>query len=318
MADQSIPMFLRSVLATGDVIYRAASSTWQRLGIGATDTILSVASGIPAWQSLATLLANAMSNTRGMILRRGASAWEAHDAKTSNQVLAGDGTDIKSQTLYAVIKSIVGGTFANGDILYSNGSNLARLAAGAAGYILQANGAGAPTWVAKGFRLFASEVRSSSTQTVSFSSLSGNTNKLWILFSRVKQSSGGTRFIALRPNSASTNLASEGGGNTGGGSFNDAYGSDVKIVPEIFTGRMATSIAFIWTSKSDGSTAMPMHVLTLSGNSGSGSDTDMNCRWNFGIWNETSTEVSSFDLRADAANGIGAGSSFYLYAMEMP
>lgn len=77
MADQSIPMLSRAALATGDLIYRAASSTWQRLGIGATDTIFSVASGIPAWQSLATLFANAFSNTRGALLRRGSSAWEA-------------------------------------------------------------------------------------------------------------------------------------------------------------------------------------------------------------------------------------------------
>lgn len=77
MADHSIPSLLRSTLAAGDLIYRAASSTWARLAIGSTDDILSIASGLPSWKTLATLLANTMSNTRGALLRRGSSAWEA-------------------------------------------------------------------------------------------------------------------------------------------------------------------------------------------------------------------------------------------------
>lgn len=38
-------------------------------------------------------------------------------------------------------------SFANGDIVYFNGTNFVRIAAGTAGQKLQANGAGAPTWV---------------------------------------------------------------------------------------------------------------------------------------------------------------------------
>lgn len=59
------------------------------------------------------------------------------------------GTDV--QAYNARLADIAGITYAQGDVLYFNGSNLVKLAAGTAGYVLQTNGAGAnPSWAASG------------------------------------------------------------------------------------------------------------------------------------------------------------------------
>ena len=41
--------------ATGDILYRTGGSQWNRLGIGSTNNILAIASGIPAWTATPTL-----------------------------------------------------------------------------------------------------------------------------------------------------------------------------------------------------------------------------------------------------------------------
>jgi hypothetical protein len=57
------------------------------------------------------------------------------------------GTDV--QAFHARLADIAGASWAQGDIVYFNGSNLVRLAAGTSGNVLQTNGAGAnPSWVA--------------------------------------------------------------------------------------------------------------------------------------------------------------------------
>ena len=59
------------------------------------------------------------------------------------------GTDV--QAYNARLADIAGITYAQGDILYHNGSNIVKLAAGTSGYVLQTNGAGAnPSWAASG------------------------------------------------------------------------------------------------------------------------------------------------------------------------
>ena len=52
-----------------------------------------------------------VSNTRGRLLRRGASAWEALDAQTLGSVLVGDGTDVASSPLATLALPQAGSTF---------------------------------------------------------------------------------------------------------------------------------------------------------------------------------------------------------------
>lgn len=96
--------------------------------------------------------------TRGDIIRRGASNWERIAAATSGRILVGDGTDIASvavsddATLAAngalTVTDVTVGSDAAGDIQYkSSATALARLAKGTAGQVLRMNaGATAPSW----------------------------------------------------------------------------------------------------------------------------------------------------------------------------
>jgi hypothetical protein len=102
------------------------------------------------------------SEARGDILRRGASAWERLSAKTSGQVLVGDGTDLVSvavsgdATLAAngalTVADVTLGSDAQGDLHYKSSATVtARLAKGTAGQALVMNaGATAPEWVSTG------------------------------------------------------------------------------------------------------------------------------------------------------------------------
>ena len=62
-----------NVPATGDTPYRAATTGWQRLAIGATDTIYRVASGLPSWSTIASTLGSLLT-TQGDLLTRDGSA----------------------------------------------------------------------------------------------------------------------------------------------------------------------------------------------------------------------------------------------------
>lgn len=102
---------------------------------------------------------------RGDISRRGASAWEAHSAKTSGQLLGGDGTDVKSMpvtgdvslahsagNLVSTVANLTQAGQAAGDLIYRDAAaTFARLAKGTAGQGLSMNAAeNAPVWTDSG------------------------------------------------------------------------------------------------------------------------------------------------------------------------
>jgi len=97
------------------------------------------------------------SEARGDLLRRGATAWERVAAKTDEQILIGDGTDITSvavsgdiaiTNLGAVtVTGITVGSDAQGDIYIQGAAGLERLGAGVAGLALVTAGAASnPYW----------------------------------------------------------------------------------------------------------------------------------------------------------------------------
>ena len=75
--------------ASSDGLYYDTSSSSLILAIGAVIVDVITASGSTADLEIA-------SEARGDILRRGATAWERLSAKTSGQILVGDGTDVVS------------------------------------------------------------------------------------------------------------------------------------------------------------------------------------------------------------------------------
>lgn len=119
-----------------------------------------------------------IGSTRGQVLYRGASNWSVLAVGTSGQVLTtggagadpswatvsgtgtvtsvATGTGLTGGTITTTgtisvtgrLADIAGITFAQGDIIYYNGSALVALGPGTSGQVLQTNGAGAnPTWV---------------------------------------------------------------------------------------------------------------------------------------------------------------------------
>lgn len=74
----------------GDLLYASAGTTLSKLAIGASDTVLRVTGGAPAWASLSTML-DTIGSTRGSILYRGASGWAALSPGTSGYALVSNG-----------------------------------------------------------------------------------------------------------------------------------------------------------------------------------------------------------------------------------
>lgn len=107
--------------AIGDTIYALSTVQLSRLGIGATDEVLTVDSGVPSWKAITKV------GTIGTGLWQGTEVGEVYG-----------GTN---QTSYT-----------QGDLLYSSASNtLAKLALGNAGDQLKVNGAGTQVaWEAAG------------------------------------------------------------------------------------------------------------------------------------------------------------------------
>lgn len=70
---KSIPALTRSSLATGDLIYKPSAAGWSRLGVGSNQQMMWVASGLPAWASLAAnggILDSVIAATVGGVLYR--------------------------------------------------------------------------------------------------------------------------------------------------------------------------------------------------------------------------------------------------------
>jgi hypothetical protein len=147
--------------ARGDLLHRGASA-WERLAAATSAQILvgdgtdlaSVAVSGDATLSAAGALAVAdltiASEARGDLLRRGASAWERVAAKTSGQILVGDGTDIASVAVSgdvalssagaATVTDFTIASEARGDLLRRGASAWERVDAKTSGQIMVGDG----------------------------------------------------------------------------------------------------------------------------------------------------------------------------------
>ena len=110
----------QSSYATGDMIYATGTTTLSKLAIGASARIMTSSGSAPTWTDPATITVGSATTAT--------SATSATTATTATNIAGG----------------------AVGDLPYQSGAGATSfLAAGTASYVLQANGAAAPTWVAQ-------------------------------------------------------------------------------------------------------------------------------------------------------------------------
>lgn len=130
--------------------------------------------------------------TRGDMVVRGASSTGRLAVGSANTVLKSDGTDPSWGKVAGA--NIAMGSDAQGDILYHNGTDYARLGAGTSGQFLKTQGAGAnPAWAAVNF--LGTESTTTGGTAITFGSIPSGTNI--IRMSGVGISTSGTSDIVL-------------------------------------------------------------------------------------------------------------------------
>ena len=117
--------------AGGDILYASATNTLSKLTIGASNQVLTVSAGLPAWQPLPANVSSFNTSLSGLTPTVGT---------TGAVTLAG--------TLGAISGGTSQTTYATGDILYASATNtLSKLGIGTAGQVLTVS-SGVPSWQA--------------------------------------------------------------------------------------------------------------------------------------------------------------------------
>ena len=117
--------------ATGDIVYAASSSQLSRLGIGSSNALLEVASGIPGWTTSPTIGATAWANAN-----------HAHAASNSGGTIAITAT---TGTLAVGNGGTGATTFTDGGVLLGSGSGaITALAVLTDGQMIVGDGSGDP------------------------------------------------------------------------------------------------------------------------------------------------------------------------------
>ena len=153
--------------AIASLIYGATDNGTNVVNIGGGDASMNAATSIVFWTAanastptgtIALTLANNASATfggdvlmpgkLGLTGTRVLEGWFTDLEVTNDITIGGSALATIYQPLHASLTSIAGLTETNGGLLYGTADNTyAWLAAGTAGYVLQANGVGAPTWL---------------------------------------------------------------------------------------------------------------------------------------------------------------------------
>lgn len=150
---------LEALSGTNTIYYRSASNTWSPVTVG---PLLSFSAGTLAiTDDELTALAGLTSAADALPYFTGSGTADVTTLTSFGRSLIDDanatagratlglviGTDVQGYD--QALADVAGITFAQGDVLYFNGSNLVALAAGTSGYYLKTQGAGAdPVWAA--------------------------------------------------------------------------------------------------------------------------------------------------------------------------
>jgi hypothetical protein len=287
---------------------------------GNDDEILGTTGGSAAWRTLNAVFDSLFGTTRATVIRRIASGWTGTTFNNSNQVLGYNGSDAVPRSLSAVLDNAVGST--RGSIVYRGASGWAVAPPGTATYVWTSNGAGAdptyqavPTPAASGaWEVIQSQLVTSNTTTVTFSGLDGNSDGVYLL--DYTWLSGGDTVVTslyLRPNGATTNLRSTRllWTNTTVTGTQDTSNIQLAVGQSGSVATTNAGRAVIQARASDNSVARIRAVQSWW--SQIQATPVVQGHQSNGIWNETSTNITSIDLVSSKASDILNGSRFTLY-----
>lgn len=273
----------------------------------------------PEWVALSALLDAVIGSTRGTILRRGVSAWEAHTATDSAQVLGFDGNDAAFRNISAIIDALASaGT--RGAILFRGASGWTARVPSTAGYVLTDAGAGAdPDWaapatgVASAWEVVERKTVVANATTLTFSGLNGDTDEAYMLVWSMKNSTSSVTDLSWRPNGVTTNQTGTRMPITSGSpSASTRTVLDLGRVG-IAASNEAAGVSFFYARKVVNSVARNRHAWS---DSVEFQNTAV-ARWfSASTWAETSTNITSIDIVASVANAIADGSRFTLYRVK--
>jgi hypothetical protein len=159
-----------------------------------------------------------------------------------------------------------------------------------------------------GLTLVETKVIAANATTVTFSGLDGNTDGTYLLVMNMKNGSASFCTYLLRPNGATTNMTFVRNTFNAAGT---AQSGDTKWWSALADANVwGSSQTIIHASQTSHSVSLVRKMETAMSYSNSGA---LNGLTGTGLWNETSTNITSLDVVADQANGIGDGSLLSLY-----
>lgn len=201
------------------------------------------------------------------------------------------------------------GSDAQGDILYYDGADYTRLAAGTSGQYLKTQGGAAnPAWntFTNRFELVEENNISSAVQAYDFTGLDGDTEGTYILEIRVVNDNGGTASYAIRLNQANW---------AGRRQYHNASNTSVAA------GRDTT--IYLYSAVANGTTTIIQHFPAMKsgevrqsiGRGANDAGASMASMTNtFDITTpSTATNITAIGIGANVASGIGVGSVLRLW-----
>lgn len=161
--------------------------------------------------------------------------------------------------------------------------------------------------------LLESKSISTAVTSVTFSGLDGDTDEIYILSGRIKNGTASSCRYEIRPNGITTNQNTAIAEFTGS-AINHLDIGALVMARETFGSGTVLFFNTIHARKAEGGNALERYVRVRS-SFRSGAATvygDIMA----GIWDETATNITSLDIVATVASGIGAGSRIALFRIH--
>lgn len=153
---------------------------------------------------------------------------------------------------------------------------------------------------------------SGAATSFTFSGLDGDTDEVYLLLYKIVKNTASTMVTSLRPNGVTTNqlTAYSYGGLVGGGAVSGGTSVAALAIGSNGLGNGAVEVGLVYLSAKTGTRRLGHGEWSQS----EGADNLLYLR-NALHWTDTATNITSIDVVADVASGIGAGSYARLYKL---